>query len=133
MNNLNTSTLQGARYVLTVKNLNKLYTEGSTEANTPIVCLRKNESGYYVPCAAVIVAVKASGRFVIDLYPAGRTERVTVTSKAILWPETFRVVRCDICSAEETLGGEIAEKTLEDEGWYLGPTETTCPDCSDSQ
>lgn len=130
-----TSTLDGARYILTVKNKdNRLHTEGATEAGTPILCLRKSGSwGYYVPCAAVIVAVKESGRFVVDLYPAGQTERVTVSPKAILWPETFRVVRCAICSAEESIGGEISEKTLEDEGWYLGPTETLCPDHAESE
>lgn len=129
-----TSTLEGARFVLAVKNKNnKLHTEGSTEAGTPILCLRKTESGYYVPCAALIVAVKASGRIVVDLYPAGVTERVTVTAKAILWPETFRVVRCEVCSAEESIGGEIIEKTLEDDGWYLGPTETLCPDHAESE
>jgi hypothetical protein len=130
----NTSTLDGARYILTVKNkLNKLHTEGSTEAGTPIVCLRKTESGYYVPCAAVIVTVKESGRFTVDLYPAGRIERVTVSPKAVLWPETFRRVQCEVCGAAETLGGEINERTLEDEGWYLGPTQTLCPDHAEQE
>lgn len=89
--NANTSTLDGARYVLTVKNeTNRLYDKGSLVAGTEVVCLRRNESGYYLPCVAFIVEAKSSGRITVDLY-ADRSERVTVSPKAILWstpPET---------------------------------------------
>lgn len=47
--------------------------------------------------------------------------------------EQFITVQCDICSAEESIGGEINERTLEDEGWYLGPTSTLCSDHSESE
>lgn len=42
-------------------------------------------------------------------------------------------IRCDMCDARECTGGEITDKTLEDEGWYLGTTETLCPDHSDME
>lgn len=42
-------------------------------------------------------------------------------------------VRCARCDEQATIGGEINEKTLEDEGWYLGPTETLCPAHSESE
>lgn len=80
-----TSTLDGTRYILTVKNqFNRLYASGSIAPGTEVICLRKQESGYYVPCAAFIVEVKPSGRITVDLY-TDRTERVTVSPKAILW------------------------------------------------
>lgn len=37
-------------------------------------------------------------------------------------------VKCDTCDAEEFISGEITSKTLEDDGWYLGPTISLCPD-----
>ena len=40
------------------------------------------------------------------------------------------VVQCDCCDNREQLGGEITDRTLEDEGWYLGPTQTLCPACA---
>jgi hypothetical protein len=84
MNNANTSTLDGARYILTVKNSNKLLTSGSLDAGTSVLCLR-NDSGYYMPCVATVVAVTPSGRVTVDLY-YDKSERVTVSKKAILWP-----------------------------------------------
>ena len=42
-------------------------------------------------------------------------------------------IRCDMCDAREYIGGEIAEQTLEDEGWYLGTNEVLCPDHSDME
>lgn len=86
-----TSTLDGTRYILTVKNeFNRLYTSGSLTPGTEVICLRKNESGYYLPCAAFIVEVKPSGRITVDLY-TDRTERVTVSPKAILWTVASQV------------------------------------------
>lgn len=84
--NKDTRTLEGARYVLTVENkTNRLYGKGSLVAGTEVMCLRKQESGYYVPCVAFIVEAKSSGRITVDLY-TDRSERVTVSAKAILWP-----------------------------------------------
>jgi hypothetical protein len=41
-------------------------------------------------------------------------------------------VECSVCDAEEEVFGEITEKTLEDEGWYLGAFDLSnsalCPD-----
>jgi hypothetical protein len=38
-------------------------------------------------------------------------------------------VRCDACDARETVEGEITERTLEDDGWYLGHDDyALCPD-----
>lgn len=92
--NTDTSTLDGVRYVLTVKNqFNRLYTSGSLADGTEVICLRKNESGYYLPCAAFIVGVKQSGRITVDLY-TDRIERVTVSPKAILWSTPPRCSRC---------------------------------------
>lgn len=42
-------------------------------------------------------------------------------------------VECDLCSAFEDLGGEINERTLEDSGWYLGPTQTLCPEHAENE
>jgi hypothetical protein len=53
-----TSTLDGARYVLTVKNERKLKTEGPLTAGSAVLCLR-NDTGYYVPCVATVVSVAA--------------------------------------------------------------------------
>lgn len=87
--NTDTRTLEGTRYLLTVKNeTNRLYDKGSLVAGTEVVCLRKQESGYYVPCVAFVVDSKPqghNGRITVDLYD-DRSERVTVSSKAILWP-----------------------------------------------
>jgi hypothetical protein len=47
--------------------------------------------------------------------------------------DSITLVKCDVCDAREELGGEITERTLEDEGWYLGPTETLCPDHSETE
>lgn len=40
-------------------------------------------------------------------------------------------VECDVCNETAELGGEINEKTLEDEGWYLGDISVLCPRHSD--
>jgi uncharacterized protein YlaI len=40
-------------------------------------------------------------------------------------------VRCDRCDAVEYLGGEIDERTLEGDGWYLGPKSTLCSECNE--
>lgn len=79
-----TSTLDGARYVLTVKNENKFRTSGDLESGTSVICLRRSESGYYVPCVATVVSVTPGGRVAVDLYE-DKSERVTVSQKAILW------------------------------------------------
>jgi len=42
-------------------------------------------------------------------------------------------VRCDVCDNREYIYGEITEKTLEDEGWYLGLNEVLCPDHSEME
>jgi hypothetical protein len=42
--------------------------------------------------------------------------------------EIGKTVKCDTCDACEALGGEITEQTLEDDGWYISPTETLCPE-----
>jgi hypothetical protein len=63
--------------------------------------LRVNNSGYYIPCAAFLVAVTPSGRFTVDLWN-DRSERVT--AKAILWPSTGKE-------------GTIEEPAIED-GYY---------------
>lgn len=42
-------------------------------------------------------------------------------------------IRCDRCDNREFIGGEITEKTLEDEGWYLGFNEVLCPDHSEME
>lgn len=36
-------------------------------------------------------------------------------------------IQCDVCDNTAELGGEVNEKTLEDEGWYLGDISTLCP------
>jgi hypothetical protein len=73
------------RNVLAYKNNTKLAVEGACAPNTEILCLRTNSYSYYIPCMAFIVAVTASGRFTVDLWK-DRSERVTVTPKAVLWP-----------------------------------------------
>jgi hypothetical protein len=42
-------------------------------------------------------------------------------------------VECDVCDAAEFICGEVNERTLEGEGWYLGPTQTLCPDHSEQE
>jgi hypothetical protein len=61
-----TSTLDGARYILTVKNEEKLKTEGPLTAGSAVLCLR-NDTGYYMPCVARVVRVTPSGRVTVDL------------------------------------------------------------------
>ncbi len=82
-----TSTLDGARYILTVKNESKLETEGPLTVGSAVLCLR-NDTGYYVPCVATVVRVTPSGRVTVDLY-TNKSQRVTVTKKAILWEPKF--------------------------------------------
>jgi hypothetical protein len=41
-------------------------------------------------------------------------------------------VNCDVCDATETIVGEISERTLTDDGWYIGPRITLCPEHSDN-
>jgi hypothetical protein len=43
------------------------------------------------------------------------------------------IIKCDVCDALEELESEITERTLEDDGWYLGPTETLCPEHSEME
>ena len=85
--NTDSRTLEGVRNILTVTNKLKLATFGSCVPGTEIRCLRPNGSGYYMPCTAFIVAVTPSGRFIVDLW-SDRSERVTVSTKAVLWPST---------------------------------------------
>jgi hypothetical protein len=42
-------------------------------------------------------------------------------------------IRCDCCDNREFIGGEITEKTLEGDGWYLGFNEVLCPDHSEME
>jgi len=42
-------------------------------------------------------------------------------------------VRCDRCDNREYIGSEVTERTLEDEGWYLGTIETLCPEHSEME
>ena len=81
-----TSTLDGARYILAVKNESKRDTEGPLTVGSAVLCLR-NDTGYYVPCVATVVSVTPSGRVTVDLY-TNKSQRVTVTKKAILWQAT---------------------------------------------
>jgi hypothetical protein len=43
-------------------------------------------------------------------------------------PEPDEIAECDICDNREEMFGEVDSHTLEDAGWYLGPTSTLCPD-----
>lgn len=80
-----TSTLDGTRKLLTTENrIGRASATGSLNSGTPVYCLRRQASGYYVPCTATIVNVKPSGRVTVDLY-TDKSERVTVSQKAILW------------------------------------------------
>lgn len=36
-------------------------------------------------------------------------------------------IECDVCDEVAFRGGEITERTLEDEGWYLGEISVLCP------
>lgn len=45
----------------------------------------------------------------------------------------FERIECDACSAVEEIGGEINERTLEDEGWELGPNVNYCPDHAEGE
>ena len=92
-----TSTLDGARYILTVKNESKLETEGPLTVGSAVLCLR-NDTGYYFPCVATVVRVTPSGRVTVDLY-TNKSQRVTVTKKAILWEPKF--------VDQTTLGDEV--------------------------
>lgn len=87
--NTDMHTLEGVRNILTVKNSTKLAIEGECTPGTEVRCLRKNNNGYYIPCLAYIVAVHPSGRFTVDLWTK-RNERVTVSTKAVLWPSKTR-------------------------------------------
>lgn len=86
-----TSTLDGALYILTVKNESKLETEGPLTVGSAVLCLR-NDTGYYVPCVATVVRVTPSGRVTVDLY-TNKSQRVTVTKKAILWEPKLPIKR----------------------------------------
>lgn len=80
-----TRTLDGARYFLTVKNTIQRYAAtGPWTPGTAVLCLRPNSFGIYGPCVATIVKRLPSGRVTVDLW-ANRSDRVTVTPKAILW------------------------------------------------
>lgn len=88
MTHADSSTLDGVRYILTKKNKsNRPLTSGPLERDTEVICLRRSDSGYYIPCLAYVVAVYPSGRVALDLY-WDRSERVNVSRKAILWPDT---------------------------------------------
>lgn len=78
-------TLDGARYILAVKNERKLKIDGPMVEGTEIRCLRLNNSGYHIPCVAFVSRVTPTGRISVDLW-ADKSERVTVSLKAILWP-----------------------------------------------
>ncbi len=80
-----TSTLDGTRELLTVRNtINRASATGPLDAGSSVLCLRRNSYGYYIPCTATVVEVKPSGRVTVDLY-SDKSERVTVSPKAILW------------------------------------------------
>jgi len=77
-------SLEGTRFILTISNNVKLLTDGPKAPGTEVRCLRRNSYGYYIPCMAFVVRVKSSGWFVIDLWE-DKSERITVSPKAILW------------------------------------------------
>lgn len=83
--NTDPRTLEGARNILTVKNKIKMQTSGPTAEGTEIRCLRKNNSGYYIPCLAYLGQATVGGKFYVDLWK-DKSERVCVSLKAILWP-----------------------------------------------
>jgi hypothetical protein len=78
-------SLDQVRHILTVENeINRLLPEGPTDSGTEVLVLRKNHAGYYEPCVAVIEHITATGRFTVSLWQ-DRSERVTVSRKAVLW------------------------------------------------
>lgn len=83
--NTDPRTLDGVRNILTVKNSTKLLTSGPIAPGTEIRCLRRNSYGVYSPCVAFIGEPTLGGKFYVDLW-ADRSERVCVSTKAILWP-----------------------------------------------
>lgn len=95
-----TRTLEGIRYLLTVQNkFNRHYDRGILSPNTEVSCLRKNTSGYYEPCLAHIVEARPSGRVTVDLW-TDRSQRVTVSLKAILWKtEPESGIECGLCGS----------------------------------
>ena len=42
-------------------------------------------------------------------------------------------IECDVCDAREELYSEVTERTLEDEGWYLGDVSILCPEHSEAE
>ena len=40
----------------------------------------------------------------------------------------MKKIKCLVCDAEEFIGGEVDERTLEDDGWYIGENIAYCPD-----
>lgn len=77
-------TIKEARRILTVENRVKLLTEGSKRQGTPVITLRANNYGHYIPCVSFISHVTPSGRIAVDLYE-DRSERVIVSAQAVLW------------------------------------------------
>jgi hypothetical protein len=83
-------TLQGARNILTLINKHATaQSTGSFAPGTEVLCLRANNYGYYMPCTAHIVKVTPNGRVTVDLW-TDRSERITVTKRAILWPSLVK-------------------------------------------
>jgi hypothetical protein len=82
-------TLDRVRTILTERNRPpyRMAATGPLTAGAEVRCLRPNGSGYYLPTLAHVVRVTQSGRVTVDLYE-DRSERVTVTTKALLWPDT---------------------------------------------
>ena len=40
-------------------------------------------------------------------------------------------IECDVCDETTFICGEVNERTLEDEGWYLGDISVLCPTHND--
>jgi hypothetical protein len=70
-------------------------------------------------CLWKTATVGATGEYVLNADPCRKHD---------FKPAAERVVECDVCDNRECIGGEINERTLEDSGWYLGTTQTYCPD-----
>lgn len=100
----NESKLDYAIRVLTVENRDKYLTSGPESEGTDVLCLRRNASGYYMPCLARIVRVTPE-RATVDLWK-DQSKRVTVSRKSILWADN----RMSIGKAYDTL--PMSERTL---------------------
>jgi hypothetical protein len=87
--NHDTRTLAGIRHVLADCNKTKLEKAGELTPGTEVRVLRKDASGYYIPCLGYVNHVCESGRIALDLW-ADKSEQVTVSAKAVLWPALGR-------------------------------------------